>query len=525
MGNSIIFCCSSNSKILLKEETSNLFQICLKRLKKLMTFHNSNKLKNFYLNLETSYHFFSGLFRNICQSCLMIENNAYIPLNSLLSKTIYIFLSLNETNEEDNFEEAKNSIREIQLFMESKHFHGLRFEKFDEIYYNLKNFNENNKDFSKDFSTIQGAKYWFENFQEKKVIEWNLFYEKFLIIFENLHYGREIPKILNIIIKDTIDVNNDLKVYREGWSFFYFKLFSDSTEMQYFFKLLDYETSYLDNTITLKYIAHPLDQNLKQFYFDVPTFFEISDKGLIRPPNLAVEKKLNENGLVFGRISNKANEIDVSFNENINEIKSKHFQIVNKYEYAECGIFSKFYLNNLSVESPISFIVQSKPYILYPNSKIILNHNIIIEIKYVYPSCNSSFSDMYFYVDPNLCEKDFFLKDEKSKQAEENPSIVLNFINENKENKFVVWHDNADFQVTIGNSFKNDITLPHACIDQCLIHYDHYDRVWTVSDATSESKNQYRTFILSQNKGIRMKQGMKFWVNGHVFKVEENYKD
>lgn len=523
MGNSIIFCCSSNSKMLLQEETSNIFQICLKHLKKLISMHNSNKSKDFYLNLETSYHFFSGLYRNISQSCLMIENNAYIPLNSLLSKIIYGFLSINE---EDNFEQTKNFIKEIQRFMESKHFHGLRFQKFDEIYHNLRNFSENNKDFPKDFSTIQGAKLWFENFKEKKVIEWNCFYDKFLKIFENLHYGREIPKTLNLIIKDTIDVNNDLKVYREGWSFFYFKLFSDSTEMEYFFKILNNnEPRYLDNTITLKYIAHPLDQNIKQLYFDVPTFFEISDKGLIRPPNLVVEKKINENGLIFGRYNSKANETDVSFNENIIEIKPKHFQIINKYEYAECGIFSKYYLNNLSNESPIAFIVQSKPYILYPNSRIILNNNIIIEIKYVYPHCSSSFSDMYYYVDPNLCEKDFFTQDEKSNQTEENPSITLNFINENKENKFVVWHDKADFQVTIGNSFKNDITLPHACMDQCVIHYDHYDRIWTVSDHNSESKNQYRTFILSQNKGIRMKQGMKFWVNGHVFKVEENYKD
>lgn len=127
-------------------------------------------------------------------------------------------------------------------------------------------------------------------------------------------------------------------------------------------------------------------------------------------------------------------------------------------------------------------------------------------------------------MDPNFCETNFFLNG--NKQKIENPSIILNFVNENKTNKFVVWHEDSDYQITIGDSYKNDITLVDSFPDHCTIQFSHENQVWFVSDSNNiEKKDCYRTFIQTTEKGVRLKEGMKFFINEHVFLVEEYFKE
>ena len=257
---------------------------------------------------------------------------------------------------------------------------------------------------------------------------------------------------------------------------------------------------------------------MEEFYFKIPTKFIISDQGLISPKEYKLEKNLNEKGLIFGR-ENDQEDVDVLFHRNLKEIYKKQFQIISKYIKTCSGFDSEFYFNNLSIDFPSLFVVEQKGYALSNNSIIFLNNEIKICVKLVSPSFSPIFNDGYYFIDPNYGKNKINFNEEKEDKT---PFIIFLISNENKEKKFIVWNPASDFEITIGNSYENDVTIAKTDPNHCSIKYSYKDKTWFILDGTKNerSSNRYRTFLSSIGKGIKLRLGMKIWVGGHVFEVE-----
>lgn len=521
MGNSLNSCCNSR-QLIHNEEVFSLFEVCLSILKKIIGSYILEKTNINFVDLESSYLFLSNLFQKISYTPIL-NKETHKKLKEYLSQISNLLIThiddVNRFFESVNFEKMINEIKIIDKHIVSKDFKDLNIKRFDEYFAQTYLFSQNNIEIIKDFSTINGAKFWFENFNSLLEVEWKKFYKVFKVHLE-LNYYYQISLDIVLTIKDNLDLNHNLKVNRSDWNNFYFQTFSDWSEMRKLFQNTTFGSFYLKNTLSLIYKLNPNEENMENFYFKTPTRFIISDEGLISPKEFKVEKNLNEEGLTFGR-NNNSEEVDVSFHKNLKEISKNHFQIINNYVKNYCGFLSEFYLINLSVDSPILFIVEEKKgYALYENSLISLNNDVKILIKSIWPSSSKlQFNENYYYIEPN-CGNKLEMNNPNKKR---NPLIILQFLNENKEYKFEVFHETSDFQITIGNSFKNDITLSKTDPDHCIIQYNHQDNIWFIVDGfSSQRTNKYRTFLFPFDKGVKLVDKMKLWLNGHIFEIEEN---
>jgi len=526
MGNCQHDSCNSRSSHH-RDELLSMLNLCVKILKEKICCFDDNKIQKKFIFLEASYTFLNNTLQILLQGP-KISTDSYEKIKERLSNLAgYLIIqkgSKAKANdpffEENNMNTFQKTLSEIQDVMKLKDFNEFSLQSQEETMKELESFANQKEKLLEDFSLINAEKLWHDRFSSVNEVEWNDFYLNFKDELQKSMKEEITPEML-LTLKATLDINNNLKVDRYGWNEFYLKVYSDWSEMKNFVKNSMLGSVYLKNSIFLMYISTPGDKKMMEFYFQTPTTFEISDEGIVSPKEFKVKKNLNERPLTFGR-DNNGEEGDVIFHKNLKEVNKNHFQIITKYildQNTSSFFQTEFYLNNLSKESPILFIVEEKGYVLCENSMLWLKNDVKILIKSLTPTFSTIDKKKYFYVDSNL-ERRKSMK--RRKFFYENPSIFLQVQNGNEkiEKAFNVYNEISDFQIIIGNAFSNDFTIPKAEPEHCSIHYSAYDKIWYVVDLKKE-KNNYRTFLFPFEKGVKLCNEMKFSMNGHIFEVKD----
>ena len=528
MGNCQIDACNNSKGSQNRDELFSLLSVCVKILKdQIFLFTNAKTSKNFLI-LETSYIFLNNVFQILSQGP-KLSNDTHAKIKLKLSGLAGFLMTQKDNPNEngDSLLEEKNlmilqtNINEIQDVMKLKEFNDNDFHCFDDLMNELETFVKQNGKISDDVLMLYSEKIWLENVGDIDQVEWVDFYESFKHELKKT-IKEDLTENILLMLRANLDSDNNLKVDRNGWNDFYAKIYSDASELRNFIKGSMMSSVYLKNSLFLCYISTPEDLKMKDFYFKTPTTFEISDEGIVSPKEFKVKKRINDKPLIFGRDNNGV-EADVLFHKNLKEINKTHFQIVAKYildPYTSSFFQTEFYLNNLSTDNPISFIVEEKGYILSQNTIIFLKNDVKILIKKLSPPPYSKFDEKkYFSIDSNIENRKTM---KKLTNTLENPSIVLQVTsgNEKKEKIFNVYNDSSDFQITIGNAFSNDFTIAKAEPEHCSIHYDARARVWYIDDQMKK-EDCYRTFIRPFEKGVKLGDKMKFSVNEHIFEVKD----
>lgn len=528
MGNCQIDACNNSRGSQNRDELFSLLSVCVKILKDRIFLFTSSKTSKNFLILESSYVFLNNVFQILSQGP-KLSNDTHTKIKLKLSGLAGFLIAQRDNNyengdpslEEKNLMILQTNINEIQDVMKFKEFNDFHPHDNNELLNELETFVKQSGKISDEVLMLYSEKIWLDNVGDIDQVEWADFYESFKDELRRT-IKEDLSENILLMLRANLDTDNNLKVDRYGWNDFYAKTYSDASELRSFIKGSMMSSVYLKNSLFLCYISTPEDLKMREFYFKTPTTFEISDEGIVTPKEFKVKKRINDKPLIFGRDHNGV-EADVLFHKNLKEINKTHFQIVAKYilDPSTTSFFqTEFYLNNLSTENPVSFIVEEKGYILSQNTVVFLKNDVKILIKALSPLIHGRFDDKkYFYIDSNIENRKTI---KKITQTIENPSIALQVTsgNEKKEKVFNVYNDSSDFQITIGNAFSNDFTIAKAEPEHCSIHYDARDRVWYIDD---QMKNEdcYRTFIRPFEKGVKLGDRMKFSVNGHVFEVKD----
>ena len=403
------------------------------------------------------------------------------------------------------------------------------------------------EDVVKEFFLNEGAQFWNKSFPNKDIISFEGFYEKFAVSFKDVFESvvpeahkpnlKAITENLKILMRDYLESDNNRFVMKEAWNVFHFRILSDYEQKVKFVESALVASEFQNNAIVLKYIyssenlEEPIEYHISKDGLDINGFDKNS-----KPKDLTSQREC----IKIGR-NKEQNDIILT----ADDVSRQHCEIVMKQSLKGKMIRNDFYVCNKST-SYTFFVVEEKGYQLGEKIMFNLSENRNFFVNSIYPGFK--YNEKYYSVEPEYLEHK--RKQMGSFRSEQKPFIDLQCLEDhNLDQKFEVSEDN-DFTISIGSG-PNDTMIVHDIkkaededeedveyvkTNHCYIKYDSQEKCWVIQDRTVVLPGNvtfYKTLIKCERegqyedpegitmRGIKLIDGMKFYISNNVFQVIE----
>jgi hypothetical protein len=407
------------------------------------------------------------------------------------------------------------------------------------------------EDILNEFFLNEAAQFWFKSFPKKDFCQWQSFLDKFTPVYmgifdKDMEFLPAEKKANSLTIKDNIkllmkyelETNNDMKITREGWNAFSFKILFNFTQRS---KLVERASvlapTIVQNKIQLTYI------------YDNGTLIEGADQKKFVIAKDGVEKREEDEEEVKKKDLTVAGT-KITVGRNIeNDIKLEapsvsrnHFTIWMKRNLDGQQIKNEFYLSNVS-KSFLFFVVDEDGYLLAKNHLINLSDNKQFAIREMHPEFSPKSG--FLSIEPEfLGAKRMDLSHNLLKNK--SPFIEIEFLDDNRKENKSAKNEEEDFTFNIGSGPKDTVQVSdkreggEEMIEpnHCQIKYDGKNKCWVIKDQNivqPGNKTIYKTNLLCYNdkqyedigdfsgtmRGIKLMTKMKVLFGTSVFQMSE----
>ena len=189
-------------------------------------------------------------------------------------------------------------------------------------------------------------------------------------------------------IKNLVDINNDFSAHVMGWNNFYNNYWIIKRKRNELLKFESFEA--ISDHLELKYIPNNNENTSFQFgsifsfhkekcIYSNPTW---NTNENLTSNNIKIDKNLIIDPVIIGKGGKTELNKMICFNKKLEEISRQQFQLFAKFTPSKK---IDFYINNLSIRNPTSFVIDdNKGYALNIGNIININGNLF-KIKNVFP--------------------------------------------------------------------------------------------------------------------------------------------